>query len=125
MDGGQSLPRPYAEDAKRILAAAAHRAARNGDGEPEAVTAPVCVSGKHLLDALQDGHATYGQPVPAGTRLTPLVRQILDEASRVAGARDASEVTGADIGAAATNVMKATGLDPHKIMEVRLHAHLP
>lgn len=125
MDGGQSLPRPYAEDAKRILAAAAHRAARIGDGEPEAVAAPVCVSGRHLLDALQDGHATNGEPVPAGTRVTPLVRQILNEASRVAGARNADEVTAADIDAAATNVMKVAGLDPHKITEVRLHAHLP
>ena len=58
MDGGQSLPRPYAEDAKRVLAAAAHRASKIGDRETEAVVAPSCVSGRHLLDALQDGHAT-------------------------------------------------------------------
>ena len=125
MDGGQSSSRPYAEDAKRLLAAAAHRAARNGDGEPESVATPVCVSGRHLLDALQDGHATHGEPVPAGTRVTPLVRQILNEASRVAGARNADEVTAADIDAASTNVMKVAGLDPRKITEVRLHAHLP
>jgi hypothetical protein len=123
MDRGQSIPRPYAEDARRILAAAAHRAAGSRVGE--AVTAPVCVSGKHILDVLQDGHVTRGQPVPTGTRLTPLGRQILDEASRVAGERAAAEVTAADIGAATTNVMTATGLDPRKISELRLHAHLP
>jgi urease accessory protein UreF len=125
MDGGQSLSRTYAEDAKRILAAAAYRAARNSDGNLEAVTVPACVSGRHLLDALQDSHATHVEPVPAGTRLTPLVQQILNEASRVAEARDATEVSAADIDAAVTNVMKATGLDPHKITEARLHAHLP
>jgi hypothetical protein len=124
MDGGQSLSRPYAEDARWVLAVAALLAAGTGTGEPDAEAPPVCVSGKHLLDALQDNNTHDVRPVPSGTRLTPLVRQILNEASRISGGRNASEVSADDISVGATNVMKATGLDPRKISEIRLHAHL-
>ncbi|MBU6287116.1 MAG: hypothetical protein ACKO2D_00460 [Chloroflexota bacterium] len=129
MDAGQPISRPYAEDARRVLAAAALRAAEARDvDEGDPGVPPPCVSAMNILDVFEFGPPSPASPippVPAGTRLTPLVQQIVREASRVAADRDAGEITADDLGNAIANVMHSYGINPHRLSEARMQAHYP
>ena len=102
MDAGQPISRPYAEDARRVLAAAALRAAEARDvDEGDPGVPPPCVSAMNILE------------------------QIVREASRVAADRDAGEITADDLGNAIANVMHSYGINPHRLSEARMQAHYP
>lgn len=129
MDGGQPISRPYAEDARRILAAAALRAVEARDvDEGDSGAPPCCVSAMNVLDVFEFGPPSPAcpiPPVPPGTRLTPLLYQIVREASRVAAGRDADEISADDLGNAIANVMHSYGINPHRLSEVRMQVHFP
>ncbi len=124
MDDGKSMPHPCAEDARQVLVAAARRAAARRTSVPCEERTPLLVSGKDLLDVLGGAPSDHASPALEAPRLTPLAKQVLDEAGRVARSRGGADITAADLCNAVGRVMAAWGIDARRLADVRDKAQL-